>query len=507
MSLGKQMLRMTLIGVLICVSSLPLFASDRTQRDLLERRMAESVIAEDYGAFLDQLAQFRRAGGIPVPDILYYEALALDRTGDPVAANDAIKAFLDTAGQSHRLYGGALSLAADLDGKAGNALARRADLARMSATPSGDLGALYTFVQTNWTTPEAADAARRIREIEEPLVNRNPDIRRRLPGKSLKAGFGQPSISLSPDGTRVALIDYGSNVHISFIDSGQVQWAWTQWNGGATRGRIAFSPASELFAIANSNGAVTLFDLRVGRASATISSRNGVQSMSFSKDGTRLAMALSNGTVLVHDIAAKQDLWRFAWKGADGLHARSVALSPDSRTLVIAGSRQAVVWDVESRTFRYELKAQGAFNNVAFAADGATFAIADNVITHIYDAKSGSIVRNVVGHAADPVRTGRQWPVGSGVQQIGFAESGRFFTAGGGAPPGFTDELPRPGSVYVYEPDGTLLAILSGHGEDGECHTYQKETCRMVDGAAITPDGRTVVTAGKDGFLRVWRIP
>jgi len=479
----------------------------QVQRDLMERRMAESVMAEDYRGFLDELAEFRRMGGNPVPDIIYYEALALDRVGEPVLAAEAVQAFLGMAGRGHRLYGESLVLADALGRKAADALARRDDLARLSG-PSADLATLYQFVHANWDTPEGEKAVRGILDIEEPLTNRTPDIRRDLPER-LPYNVYENHISLSPDGERVAVIDYTGRIYIWFIDSGQVQWQWTRDTFGPGRKKVAFSPDPAIFAIGWSDGRIQLYDLRTGKLVRTINQPPGavpsfVTSMSFSADGGRLAALLDDKTVLVHDVASGRDLWRSA--EADASFPASVALSPDGRRLVNVAMYQATVWDVETRTALYSVKADGAFGSAAFSADGATFAIADREGVHLRDAASGAILRTVIGHGADPVRSGRQWPVGPQIVTVGFSRSGRFFTAGGGIE-GFADQRPQSGSVYVYEADGRLAALLTGHGEDGNCVPHQPEICRRLSGAAISPDGGTVVTAGYDGFLRVWRLP
>jgi len=84
--------------------------SSQAQRDMIELRMIDAVKAEDYAAYLRHLDAFRRAGGQPEVDMRYYEAVALARAGDAIAARDILQEFVDRAGRGHVHYEGALRL-------------------------------------------------------------------------------------------------------------------------------------------------------------------------------------------------------------------------------------------------------------------------------------------------------------------------------------------------------------------------------------------------------------
>ena len=473
--------------------------------------MAEAVMAEDYNGFLAHLADFQSLGGTSSPEMIYYEAVARDRQGDLNAANRAIQAFISRAGSNHRLFGDALVLAGGLASKLAAAGNRHTELEQIVSMPAKSrVNALYGFARRNWSTEESFTASDHLRKIEEPLINRTPAVHRAL-ATGLKWNRQTGHLAISPDGTRVAVLDRSNNVYIRFIDSGQAQWQWTT-PGGPGRATIAFSPDPNVFAIGMGDSSIQLWDLRTGRRTSAFGQPERVQggafsavvSMSFSGDGSRLAAILSNGTVLVHDVKAGRELWRFTYQQFE--RAEDVALSPDGRRLITVSMYHAMVWDVERRSVLFEQpRAEGSYSGAAWSPDGRYFAIADSNAAHIREAARGSIVRTAIGHEADPGRSRSQWAVNPMILQAGFSRSGRFFTLGSKKTVIANTET-RDASVYVYEPDGRLVTILTGHGDNG-CAAYQQWVCRQINGAVISPDGKNIITTGYDDFMRIWQLP
>lgn len=508
MNKASRLLGWALLGVALWATPQPLAAS-QAQRDLLERRMAEAIMAEDYSGFLVHLADFIELGGTEVPEMIYYEAVAWERQGDLNGANTSIQTFLAMVDRNHRLYGDALALADSVANRlaaSGNRHMELDQIVSMDGQP--DVGALYDFARRHWGTTESLLAADYLREIEQPLITKTPTMHRAL-AAGLEWSDRSGLLAMSPDGKRVGAIDTSGNVHIWFIDSGLVQWQWTTPASAPGRYTIAFSPNPNVFAIGLTDGTVQLWNLQTGQLISKINITspggfNAVTSLSFSGNGSRLAAILQDNTVQVHDLAANRELWRFTHKA--GTFPKDVALSPDGRLLITVGLYHAEVWDIDRRATLYgELQADGAFAGAAWSPDGKTFAIADRNGAQLRDGASGRIIGTAIGHEADPGRSPSQWIIIPQIERVGFSQTGRFFTVGGRKTT-IANTDTTDGSVYVYEADGRLVSILTGHGDNG-CTAHQQWVCRKINGAVISPDGQTMVTTGYDGFMRIWRLP
>ena len=124
-------------------------------------------------------------------------------------------------------------------------------------------------------------------------------------------------VAFSPDGTRLASFSYDGSAKIWDAKSGRelftLKTGFTSTDCDAVHG-IAFSPDGKLIAtVTTENGdTVALWDASTGAALPTTfcCHTDTITSITFSRDGTRLATSSLDGTARVWDVSSGNTLWR-----------------------------------------------------------------------------------------------------------------------------------------------------------------------------------------------------
>jgi eukaryotic-like serine/threonine-protein kinase len=181
------------------------------------------------------------------------------------------------------------------------------------------------------------------------------------------------SVAVSPDGSRIAAVDWGGNLSVREVATGQ-QVATVQLGGaGQTKG-LAFSPDGRWLVSTTPEFNVNVWDARTYQLSRTLTGHTGeVFYVTFSRDGRRLASASLDRTVRVWDFE-KGDCQAILRGHTDDVF--TAAFHPSGTRLATAGRDRAVwLWDVARGEEVARL--QGHTNYVwslAFSPDGATLA-------------------------------------------------------------------------------------------------------------------------------------
>jgi WD40 repeat protein len=231
----------------------------------------------------------------------------------------------------------------------------------------------------------------------------------------------------------------------------------------------------------------------------------------FSPDGTGIASAYTDGTVVWHDVS---DAGSRTYSGHVG-PALVTAFSPDGRRLAAGGvDGTVVVWDVATTQPMKTLGDGGAATwGVAFSPDGRLLAVdnADGAVT-LYDAATYRPLRTFAAH--------------EDALHLAFSPDSRTLAIAGSAGTLLLDAAtaqplgpPLTGHTALvfdvtYSRDGRVLATAS---DDGTIVLYDVATRLAIgdplaandgraSGVALTPDGRTLFSSHDGGEVVQWDI-
>lgn len=304
---------------------------------------------------------------------------------------------------------------------------------------------------------------------------------------------------------------------------------------------VAFSPDGQLLATASgdrlSEGAksvdatVRLWDVHTGAVLHILRGHtDGIESLSFSRDGHALLSAGFDGTARLWDLPGGIQRQQFP-------NAFRAALSPDGTLVVTLSEQGTYLWDARSGASKVRLgdAATSAVYHAAFSPDGKllAFTAAGNTV-RIWDvdhAQEHAVLRggqeevgfsrfSPDGHrlvstgtdhyyTVSTSRVARLWDADSGaliatlrghrepITDAAFSPDGRWIATGAGRE---SDETQgdrsdsKDNRVLLWDArDGTLVGQLSGH-------------TRPVKSVAFSPTSRRLVSASRDGTARVWDI-
>ncbi len=293
------------------------------------------------------------------------------------------------------------------------------------------------------------------------------------------------------------------------------------------RQAVAYSPDGRILASTHEGGDVVLMDARGGRQLGLLKGhRDQVYQVVFSPDGRLLATAGKDGTVKLWSLATRRQTARATLKRDLVTPVRSVAYSPDGKTLAVAdcpidGGGTVTLWDLATRTLeatleehdrgvvtvvfspdgtslasgscdgtiriwdvaarrrRHELSGLSGVSELAFSPDGQLLASAGegNIVT-LWDVETGTETSRL---------TDLRWPV----YGVAFSSDGALLITGGGAPeyrPGAQSEL----KVWDVA-KRSVVATLEGH--EG-----------AVLAVRFSPDGLSLATGGLDETIRLWDV-
>ena len=199
--------------------------------------------------------------------------------------------------------------------------------------------------------------------------------------------------------------------------------------------------------------------------------RVGITAIVASADGKSVAVAHSDGRVVLLDAGSRSETRQLIGPG-DRVSA-GLVYSPDGRYLVsVDRDSVARVWNVETGAATLTLRGhEHPLRSVSASADGSLIATAgEETRVMLWNGSTGQLKRVLSGPA-------------DFVNSVSVSRDGQWVASG--------DANAR---VLVWNvASGQLVSTLRGHTNE-------------VNAVAFSPDGRTLASAGEDGKVIVWQL-
>ncbi|MEO1090949.1 MAG: serine/threonine-protein kinase [Pseudomonadota bacterium] len=338
---------------------------------------------------------------------------------------------------------------------------------------------------------------------------------------NLPEAQGQPIIRLPLGFKTVAFLPDGSAV-VAGNDDGTLR-AWTLPSLSPLLGPVPYGSDSHprhmvisgdgsRLAMAATDGTTTMIELPAGRVLGKPSDAvAGVGGLAFSSDGSKLFMGTSAGDVAVWDTRAEKKTATSA-RG----HERAIVdmgLDGEGSLLATLGDDQQIrTWRVSEGTplgTFFQLPS-GAAKGLAATPDGQRIAAGDD---------SGRVFVWTAGRRPRVLRdhSGEVWALAFAPHGASLASAdanGNVVVRHLASAAGPETMAAPDGAIWQleYSPDGSKLfgageaGLLIWDVDGGGAPRVIAGGDRDTTGVAVAPDGRQLATSGADGVLRIWSV-
>src|SRR5215813_953297 len=277
--------------------------------------------------------------------------------------------------------------------------------------------------------------------------------------------------------------------------------------------RAALSPDGNRIVVAYDGRNVRVHDARTGQRTGQLEGHDAkIEEILFSQDGARILTVSHDGSSRLWDAASLKP--GPVLDHERGPHPVSAAFDPKGSLVAVASRATVRVWSRDTGELKHELKGHaGDVRTVAFSPDGRTLVTASEDKTAIvWDLSSGRNLHVLSGHTgvvrsasfspdrlriltASKDKTARVWDMATGREVFQLK--------------GHSDDIPWA----AFTPDGKTIASVS---LDRTARLWDAQTGKQQDilaghdkaikAGAFSPDGRYLATASDDMTVRTWEV-
>jgi WD40 repeat protein len=288
-------------------------------------------------------------------------------------------------------------------------------------------------------------------------------------------------VVFSPDGRTLATIWCGE-VRLWDVTNGKAPTALCKLTGDCAS--VAFSPDGKTFAGSHDCRTIWLWDARLCKKIATVTTSNSVDTngfhspLAFKPDGRTLMTWNCNRddkrAITFWDLKTRKNVGTVK---LDIERCGRIIFSPDRRLFAANGfqkGRSAELWDVAAGKKIFMLKGHGNSDlDLAFSPDGKTLACAIEDTVELWDVATGKNVSTLKSNSKY-------------VDGLAFSPDGRTLALG----------HPYDPVVELWDvASNKRITMLKGRGKDS------------INTLSFSPDGKMLASGGPDSTLELWTWP
>jgi WD40 repeat protein len=304
------------------------------------------------------------------------------------------------------------------------------------------------------------------------------------------------TLAVSPDGDWLVTGNPGNDAIVWDAHSGQPLATLAGHTGEVSA--VAFSPQGDLLATGDEHGNIRLWHKQgpPGQWTAT-GELNGhsrsITAMKFTPDGKRLVSSSGDRTCAQWDVAAGSELKPLVLKHPE--YVSSLDISPDGALAITSCDDGAArVWRLaDAQLVRTLPSPGGAFNSVSFAPDGKSAILtsqADRQV-RIVNLSAKNAVADAATAKSAPAPTNTAANDNSTDVLFDFKALGQVIWSA------------------MYAPDGRHVLTIGGNDAELWSTESRRPTVRFsphgaVASAAVSPDGKLLVTGSWDHSAKIW---
>lgn len=284
--------------------------------------------------------------------------------------------------------------------------------------------------------------------------------------------WGVNAVAVTPDG---GIIVTGERDGVRLWETASTRLLNTLKGHTGEVAAVAVTSDGRTFVSGGSDKTVRLWEVASGKLLNTLEGHTkNVTAVAITPDGRAIVSGSSDRTVRLWDAASGHPLYT---NEGDPKTISSLAVTPDGRTVISGGADRTVrLWEAASGRLLRTLEGYGRVSAFVATPVGRTIIVSGgwDKRVRLWEASSGRLLDTLKGH---------EW---GAANAIAGTLDGRIIIASGGAGE-TTVKVTLWGGADSRHPQH----VLEGHTE-------------QINAVAVTPNGRTIVSASSDKTVRLW---